>query len=122
MTMANRSKVERASQSIRVTVTTSPGASAFTSFSNLAAVGPRAACLLAVNPDARFGAELFKLRVERLPVGANCARTTLSGAPGNDRNDKQGGVEQDEADRDQGLDIGQRPASVPAIGSAFARE
>jgi len=40
-------------------------------FQKLAAVVVRARDLLAVNPAAPFGAQLLKLGVERLPVGAN---------------------------------------------------
>jgi hypothetical protein len=40
-------------------------------FQKLAAVVVRARDLLAVNPAAPFGAQLLKLRVERLSVGAH---------------------------------------------------
>ncbi len=75
LTMPNRSKVERASRSIRVTVTTSPGAEAVEHAEKLAPVGPRAGHLLAVDvpAGASGGAKLVKLRVEDLPVGADAS-------------------------------------------------
>ena len=56
---------------MRVTITTSPGGEAFEHFEKLAPVGARARHFLAVNPAASFGAQLLKLGVERLPVGAD---------------------------------------------------
>ena len=73
LTMANRSKVLRASRSMRVTVTTSPGARRVEHPEKLAPVGPRARHLLAVDVPAAAsgGAKLLKLGVEGLPVGAD---------------------------------------------------
>jgi hypothetical protein len=65
LTMANRSKVERAR---RHHVT---GGEGFQHPQQLAPVGLRSARLLAVNLGASFGAKLHKLRVERLAVGAD---------------------------------------------------
>jgi hypothetical protein len=70
--MANRSKVLRARRSMRVTVTTSPGGEGVEHFQKLAPVGVvRARHLLAVNLGAARAAQLLKLGVERLPVGAD---------------------------------------------------
>src|SRR5689334_8754052 len=52
LTMANRSKVERANWSMRVTVTTSPGVMAFQHLQQFAPVGSRARQLLAENLGA----------------------------------------------------------------------
>ena len=70
-TMANRSKVLRASRSIRVTVTTSPGGEAVEHFEEFVAVVTRARSLSQVNLGAARSAELRKLSVERLSVGAD---------------------------------------------------
>ena len=56
---------------MRVTVTTSPGAMAVEHFEQFAPVGARARHLLAVNLGASCAAELLKLGVECLPVGAD---------------------------------------------------
>jgi hypothetical protein len=56
---------------MRVTVTTSLGGEVLEHFEKLAAVVVRARDLLAVNPAAPFGAQLLKLCVERLSVGAH---------------------------------------------------
>jgi hypothetical protein len=71
LTMANRSKVLRARRSMRVTVTTSPGGEAVEQFEQFAPVAVRAGDFLAVNPGSSFGAQLLKLGVERLAVGAD---------------------------------------------------
>jgi hypothetical protein len=70
LAMPNRSKVLRASPSMRVTVTTSPEASLSSIRAKLAPVGPRAGHLLAVDVAARASglAKLLKLAVEGLPV------------------------------------------------------
>jgi len=64
LTMPNRSKVLRARRSMRVTVTTSPGASL---------PSPRAGHLLPVDVPAAASRcpTLLKLCVKRLPVGAD---------------------------------------------------
>ena len=64
-----RSRVERASRSRRVTISTSPLANWSSERRNRARL-VRAAGLLAVDFGATFGAELLELSVERLPVGA----------------------------------------------------
>jgi hypothetical protein len=69
--MANKSNVLRARRSIRVTVTTSPGAKGLEDFEELAPVVVRAGHLLAVNLGATRATKLVKLRVERLPVGTD---------------------------------------------------
>ena len=55
---------------MRVTVTTSPGAR-LSGFEKFAPVGPRACHLLPVNLRASRPAQLVKLGVERLAVGAD---------------------------------------------------
>jgi hypothetical protein len=73
-TMPNRSKVLRTSQSMRVTITTSPGLRWPSKHTEkLAPVGACARHLLAVDVPitAPGGAQLIKLRVEGLPVGAD---------------------------------------------------
>jgi hypothetical protein len=69
--MPNRSKVLRASRSIRVTVTTSPEASLPSIRLSLAPVGPRARHLLAIDVPvaASCAVQLLKLAVEGLPLG-----------------------------------------------------
>jgi hypothetical protein len=70
LTRANRSKVERANRSIRVTVTHVTGGEGLQHFEKLAPVGPRARHLLAIDIPAAAsgGAKLVKLGVERLAV------------------------------------------------------
>ena len=58
---------------MRVTTTISPEARALTIRSNSRRSGPRAARLLAVDFGATLGTQLFKLRVERLAVGADAS-------------------------------------------------
>jgi hypothetical protein len=73
LTISNRSKVLRASRSIRVTVTTSPGASLPSYPVEFAPVDPRARDLLAVDVAAAASgsAQLLKLAVEGLAHGAD---------------------------------------------------
>jgi hypothetical protein len=72
LTMAKRSKVLRASRSIRVTVTTA-GDQLAEHPVKLAPVGTRARRLLPVDASVAASglAELLKLAVEGLPVGAD---------------------------------------------------
>jgi hypothetical protein len=58
---------------MRVTVTTAPGGQALEHARKLAPVGASPCHLLAVDvPSAAAGgAQLFRLRVERLPIGAH---------------------------------------------------
>ena len=56
LTMANRSKIERASRSIRVTVTTSPGVRAFSSFNSSRRSGRAPLTLFTENLGPPFGA------------------------------------------------------------------
>jgi len=73
LTMPNRSKVLRASRSMRVAVATSPGASLAEHPVKLAPVGSRARHFLAVNipTAASRRPELAKLGVKRLALGAD---------------------------------------------------
>jgi len=77
LTMPNRSKVLRASRSIRVTVTTSPGGEAAQHPQKFAPVAVRARHFLAVDvPAAASGrAQLLKLCVKGLPVGRDAGIT-----------------------------------------------
>ena len=73
LTIPNRSRVLRASRSMRVTVTTSPGVKPVEHAQKLAAVGTRAGHLLPVDVPvvASGGAKLLKLAVKGLSVGAD---------------------------------------------------
>jgi hypothetical protein len=77
LTMPNRSKVLRASRSIRVTVTTSPGGEAAQHPQKFAPVAVRARHFLAVDvPAAASGrAQLLKLCVKGPPVGRDAGIT-----------------------------------------------
>jgi hypothetical protein len=80
LTMANRSKVLRASRSIRVKRHHVAGSKGLQHFEKLAPVVVRAGHLLPVNlGGAACGAELLKLAVERLAHGAdeNVAETAV---------------------------------------------
>jgi hypothetical protein len=71
--MPKRSRVLRASRSMRVTVTTSPGASRLSMRRSSRRSGPRPGHLLQVDVPAAAsgGAQLLKLAVKGLPVRAD---------------------------------------------------
>ena len=71
LAIANRSKIERVRRSICVAVTTTPGSDGFEQLQQFAPVRPRAAGLLAENPGAAVPAQLRKLGVEYLSIGAD---------------------------------------------------
>ena len=82
LTMANRSKVERAKPVDPRHRHHVAGGERLQELEQLAPVGPRTGCLLAVNLGAPFGAQLLKLRVERLPVGADAGIAEAAGFRG----------------------------------------
>ena len=71
LTMANRSKVRRARRSIRVTVTTSPGARCFSILRSSRPVVVCAGHIFTVNLGTSYAVQLLKLAVERLARGAD---------------------------------------------------
>jgi hypothetical protein len=82
LTMANRSEVLRASRSTAVTVTTSPGSEGGEHAEKLAPVAVRACHVLAINLRTACAAQLLKLGVERLPVGADAGTSGGGGFAG----------------------------------------
>ena len=71
LTMANRSKVERANRSMRVYRHHVAGCNGFQELQQLASVGLRAARLFAIDFGASLFAQLRELSIEGLPIGAD---------------------------------------------------
>jgi hypothetical protein len=67
---------------MRMTVTTSPGVKGVQQFEEFAAVAVRARHLLAENLGASRPAQLLKLGVERLPIGADAGIAKAAGLQG----------------------------------------